>query len=127
MPFVRISHPSGKPAKYRTALSESVHQAMIETFDVPVDDRFQILTEHAAATEIVHPASYLGVSYSDDLVMIQITCSFGRSVETKKKLYTAIADRISQSVGLRREDIIINLVETGRENWSFGNGLAAYV
>ena len=127
MPLVRISHPSGRSPEYRALLSQAVHEAMVETFNVPQDDRFQIVTEHAAGLEIVHPASYLGVTYTNEMVMIQITCASGRSIDQKKALYAAIASRISQSLNLRSEDIIINLVETGRENWSFGNGLATYV
>jgi len=30
-------------------------------------------------------------------------------------------------VGIRREDVFINLVEVKKENWSFGNGQAQYV
>jgi hypothetical protein len=33
---------------------------------------------------------------------------------------------LSQETGVRREDVIINLVETRRGNWSFGNGLAPF-
>ncbi len=49
-----------------------------------------------------------------------------RTVEQKKALYSTIADRVSQDTGIRREDVIINLVETRRENWSFGNGVAPF-
>jgi 4-oxalocrotonate tautomerase len=30
------------------------------------------------------------------------------------------------TVGLRREDVFINLIEVKTENWSFGNGIAQY-
>jgi hypothetical protein len=30
-------------------------------------------------------------------------------------------------VKLRREDVLINLMEVPKENWSFGNGEAQYV
>jgi len=125
MPLVRIDHPSGKPAAYRDALSEGVYEAMRSTFAVPEDDRFLILSEHSN-TEIVHPDSYLGISYSNELVVIQITCNDSRSLEQKKSLYAAIADRLSNKPGLRREDIFVSLVEVKKENWSFGNGVAQY-
>ena len=124
MPLVRIDHPSGKPAAYRDALSEGVYEAMRSTFAVPEDDRFVILSEHPN-TEIVHPDSYLGVAYSNELVVIQITCNDTRS-QQKKLLYAAIADRLCNKPGLRREDIFISLVEVKKENWSFGNGVAQY-
>ena len=43
-----------------------------------------------------------------------------------QSLYKAIADGLHSAVGLRREDIFINLVEVKKENWSFGNGEAQY-
>jgi len=30
------------------------------------------------------------------------------------------------SVGMRPQDVFINLVENAKENWSFGNGEAQY-
>jgi 4-oxalocrotonate tautomerase len=31
-----------------------------------------------------------------------------------------------QAVGICPEDVLINLVEVRKENWSFGNGIATY-
>ena len=62
----------------------------------------------------------------DALVIIQITWNEGRSTEQKKALYKAIADGLHSAVGLRREDVFINLIEVKKENWSFGNGQAQY-
>jgi 4-oxalocrotonate tautomerase len=42
-------------------------------------------------------------------------------------LYAAIANNVSKGADVRAEDIIINLTETKRENWSFGNGKASFV
>ena len=126
MPLVRIDHPEGRSAEYRAALSKGVHDALTATFGVPEDDRFQIVGEHRPGTAIVHAPTYLGIAYSDDLVMIQITCNEGRTVEMKRALYAAIADNLAGSSGLRREDVMISLIEVKKENWSFGNGLAQY-
>lgn len=125
MPLVRIDHPTGKSTNYREALSEGVYQAMRATFNVPEDDRFQVLTSHFGSA-INHSTSYLGIKYSDDMVIIQITCNEGRTLEQKKALFAAIADRLAANPGLRREDIMVNLVEVRKENWSFGNGIAQY-
>lgn len=125
MPLVRISHLSGKPPQVIAELSERVHRAMVETFDVPPDDRFQIITEHGAA-QLVVPAEFLGLRHSADVVFIQITCAEGRGVDKKKALYAALAAGVSSAASIRPEDVIVNLVETRRENWSFGNGLAPF-
>jgi phenylpyruvate tautomerase PptA (4-oxalocrotonate tautomerase family) len=126
MPLVRISHAAGKPAAYAQAISESVHRAMVATFNVPEDDRFQIVTEHAAPAGIVHPPSYLGIEYTGELVIIQITCNDTRTLDQKKALFAAIAEGLHASPGLRREDVLVSLVEVKKENWSFGNGVAQY-
>jgi phenylpyruvate tautomerase PptA (4-oxalocrotonate tautomerase family) len=44
----------------------------------------------------------------------------------KRALYKAIADGLHERLGVRREDVFISLVETRKENWSFGNGVAQY-
>jgi len=125
MPLVRISLLKGKPASYRRKLGDAVHRALVETIDVPPKDRFQLLTEHDAE-DFVYDREYLGIARSRDLVMIQITMSFGRSLALKRALYRTIAERLAAAVQLRPEDVLINLVETAKENWSFGNGIASY-
>ncbi|KKJ78200.1 4-oxalocrotonate tautomerase [Kiloniella litopenaei] len=126
MPFVRIHHPSGNDPLYPTALSKGVHRALVDVFGIPQDDYFQALTSHNAGTELIGPAEFMGITHSDDLVIIQITCAEGRTTEQKKALYEAIAENVSNDAGVPRDDVIINLVETKRENWSFGNGHAPF-
>ena len=58
--------------------------------------------------------------------MIQITFNAGRSLDQKKALYLAIAQGLHDALGVRLEDVFINLVEVPKENWSFGNGIAQY-
>jgi phenylpyruvate tautomerase PptA (4-oxalocrotonate tautomerase family) len=125
MPLVRISLREGKSEEYRRALADGVHQAMVESIDAPAQDRFQIITEHSAADLIYDPA-YLGVDRSDDIVIVQITMSFGRKPPQKKKLFQRIVEILADKPGVRPQDVMINLVETAWENWSFGNGEAQY-
>jgi 4-oxalocrotonate tautomerase len=125
MPLVRIDLVAGKPPDYRRTIGEVVYEAMISTINVPKDDRFQIITEHAPADFIVDP-NYPGIQRSPDCVIIQITLSDGRTVDQKRAFYKAIADGLNSRLNLRREDVFINLVEVRKENWSFGNGEAQY-
>ncbi len=98
---------------------------MVESINVPPRDRFQVITEHPADGLIYDP-SYLGINRTDDVVFIQITLNAGRTLDQKRALYKKIADLLSQEPGVRLEDVVINLVEVTKENWSFGNGIAQY-
>jgi phenylpyruvate tautomerase PptA (4-oxalocrotonate tautomerase family) len=125
MPLVRISLRQGKSADYKQAIGDGVYQAMLEAFDVPKEDRFVVISEHAAS-EFRFSRTYLDIARSDDLVIIQITANNTRDIEQKKALFARIAELLSQRPGLRKEDIFISLVEVAKENWSFGNGIAQY-
>ncbi len=125
MPLVRISLREGKPETYRRAIGEAVHRAMVETINVPALDRFQVITEHTPAGLIYDPA-YLGITRTVDVIFIQITLNAGRSVEQKRALYARIVALLAENPGVRPQDVLINLVEVPRENWSFGNGEAQY-
>jgi 4-oxalocrotonate tautomerase len=125
MPLVRISLLAGKPESHKQKISEAIHRALVETISIPAQDRFQIITEHTKPDFIYDP-QYLNISRTDDLVIIQITMSAGRSLEVRKALYRRMADLLHQEAGLRKEDVFINLVEVAKENWSFGNGEAQY-
>ena len=125
MPLVRIDLPAGRSAEYRATVGDTIYVAMTETLNVPNNDRFQIIAEHAPGDLVIDP-TYLDISRSRDAIIIQITLNEGRTVEMKKAFYKAVADGLHRRVGLRREDVFIGLVETKKENWSFGNGEAQY-
>ena len=126
MPLARIDLIAGKPADYRRTIGDVVYQAMLATLNVPKDDRFQVITEHAAGDFVFDP-TYLGIARTPDCIFIQVTLNKGRTTEVKQAFYQAVADGLHKKLQLRREDVVINLVEVDKENWSFGNGIAQYV
>lgn len=125
MPLTNISMRRGKSAAYRKAILDSLHQAMHETFNVPKDNGFMTITEHDE-DNFKYSKSYLGIERSDDVIFMQLTVNNTRTIDQKKALYRRIVELLSDSPGLRTEDIFINLVEVAPENWSLGHGLAQY-
>ena len=124
MPFVRISLKGNRSEKERLSIGDAVHRAMVKAIGIPEGDRFQVITEHGA--DLVYDAGYLNIHRTDGIIMVQITLATGRTVEQKKALFKTVADFLAEEQGFRKEDVFINLVETSRENWSFGNGIAQY-
>jgi 4-oxalocrotonate tautomerase len=125
MPFVRITMAQGRSVEDRRAIAESVHQALVETAGVPADDFFCAIHELPPEDFRFDP-TYLGIPRTKELIVVQIVLNAGRTVEVKRLLYARLAEKVGQRPGIRHEDVLINLIEVPRENWSFGNGLMTY-
>jgi hypothetical protein len=94
---------------------------MVEILKAPENDRFQIIAEHEA-DDFVYDPNFFGIDRSTDVVFIQLTLAEGRTVEQKRDFYRQVVDELHERLQLRREDVFISLVGTGRDDWSFGNG-----
>ncbi len=125
MPLVRISFLKGKPRGFGKDVASVVYRTMVDTINVPPKDNFQVITEHEKGT-LVYDPEYLDIPRTDGVVFVQITLNEGRTVELKKTFFTTVAQRLHEELGVRLEDVFVNLVEVKRENWSFGNGIAQY-
>jgi phenylpyruvate tautomerase PptA (4-oxalocrotonate tautomerase family) len=126
MPLSRVFLRKGKSAAHKQAILDGIYLALRETFDVPENDRFMVISEQDDET-FDYDRTYLGIDRSDDFVIIQLTVSNTRPRAKKQALYKRIVERLSDKPGLRPQDVFINLVEVLPENWSFGNGIAQYV
>jgi phenylpyruvate tautomerase PptA (4-oxalocrotonate tautomerase family) len=125
MPLVRITIARGMSDEGQRAVADGVHRALVETANVPADDRFQVI-EEVPAERLVWSPRYLGIERRGPVVFVQVFLNLGRSLEVKKALYARIADHLAADPGIRREDVLVNLVEVPKENWSFGAGLMSY-
>ncbi|MEA9599937.1 tautomerase family protein [Polynucleobacter sp. AP-Sanab-80-C2] len=125
MPFVRIDLSKKHPEGFAQQVGEIVYQVMTTHINVPKDDKFQVITKHESQ-ELIVPKSYLGIEYSEDIIFIQVTLNEGRTTELKKKFYKAICEGLVERLKVRPQDIVINLIEVNKENWSFGNGEMQY-
>jgi len=125
MPLVRIALRRGKSPAYIGALRNGIYAAMRESFNVPENDRFILVSQHEAE-EFDYDPNYLGIARTDDLVIVQVACNNTRTVAQKQAFYRSVAEKLAADPGVRPEDVFINLLETAKENWSFGNGLAQY-
>lgn len=126
MPFVRLSLLQGKPPAYLKTLADTVHAALVDTFEVPHNDRFQVIHQHAPG-ELLFDPGYLGVERSDDLVIIHITAGRPRSTTTKQAFYRHLVQRLADAPGLRPQDVMVIIAMNGADDWSFGGGVAQMV
>ena len=124
MPFIHVSLRAGKPEAYRQAIFDGLYRAMRDALKVPEDDQFMTITEHDAAN--FRYGNAYGVARSADVVYIQITVFNTRTPEQKKALFRRTAELLGESPGIRPENVFVNVLESAKENWSVGHGLAQF-
>lgn len=125
MPLVYITLGEGtRSADQRAQIGDGVYRALIDVANVPENDRFQVINE-VASTNLIFSPDYMGFNRSPAVVFIQIFFNTGRSVDVKAKLYERIAANLA-AASVRGDDLVINLVDVPKENWSFGRGQIAY-
>jgi|EndMetStandDraft_5_1072996.scaffolds.fasta_scaffold607004_1 phenylpyruvate tautomerase PptA (4-oxalocrotonate tautomerase family) len=122
MPLVHVHLAKGKSSKYIKAVCEGIHTALKIAWKILPNDRFQLVSEYKK-THFHFDKTIWGINRSDDVIAIYIT-SISRPVAMKKKLYRELVRILGENPKVRKEDIFVTIVTIGREDWSFGNGIA---
>jgi phenylpyruvate tautomerase PptA (4-oxalocrotonate tautomerase family) len=104
MPLVNIDLLAGRADRDLRLIGDAVHEAMVEQLNVPQRDRFQVVTQHSAAT-LQFDRHYLDIERSDQFVMVRVTLAAGRTDEAKSAFYARLAELLAERIGLRPEDL----------------------
>jgi phenylpyruvate tautomerase PptA (4-oxalocrotonate tautomerase family) len=124
MPMSRISLLKGKPPAYLRALGDSLQRAMEASFNVPRNDRFQLIHQHEPH-EMMIDGTYEGGPRSDDFVLIAITIGKPRSAGMKQAFYRRLVAELAASPGIAPEDVMVVITAAQGDDWSFGGGRPA--
>ena len=124
MPLAKLHLLEGQYDEARLGkVSSAVQNGLISALGIPPEDFFQII-HVLPKSQFRHTPSFLGLKYSDDLIVLEITFISGRPKETRLKLLKALNDGVVSAAGISPDDLLITLYETPGENISFGRGLA---
>ncbi len=120
MPSILIEVRKPYSPQEEAAIIDAVHDALVECFKNPPQDKNVRL--------IVHPPNRFQCSplrkNPEAFTHITIDCIKGRSIETKRKLYRTIVERLTP-FGIPKEEIEIILREMPLENFGIRGGHAA--
>ncbi len=125
MPLVQFDLVEGRSKEELQSLLDASHEAMVDAFQVPDLDRYQIVNQHPAHEMIIQDTG-LGFERSKDVVVISLT-SRPRTEKQKEKLYQNLAAYLQERCNISTEDIIISITNNGDSDWSFGNGKAQFL
>jgi Tautomerase enzyme len=124
MPVAKIHVNEGVYAQSRIQnISNAVQSALLKVLKIPPDDFFQIIHE-LPKSHFLHTPSFLGLTYSDEFILLEVTFLAGRSRETRLALLKELNQRVAAQAGISKDDLVIMLYEIPGENASFGRGLA---
>ena len=122
MPLTRISVREGMSDARLQQLSALYHQTLVEVFDVPPEDKFQILEALPARALVYHPHYQTG-RRDGDFILFQILAGKPRSTAVKQRLYERLAERLHADLGIHPDTLMVVIQLNGSEEWSFGRGL----
>lgn len=125
MPLVHVDLVEGRSDEQLAVLADTIYQVEREVFSAPDDDRYIIITEHKPGRMFLGSTG-LGYQRSPEAMVIQIT-EQNRDRDQKEALYRALAERLRVAIGLRPEDLIVSVVASTLEDWSFGLGRAQFL
>ncbi|MGB8404094.1 MAG: tautomerase family protein [Mycobacterium sp.] len=125
MPLLNFTVIRGRTRDEIRQLLDSAHQAVVEAFDVPDRDRYQIV-DVRDPDEVVALDTGLGIERSDKLVIIQVV-SRRRTGAQKQRFYELLAQNLHRDCGLDAADLIVSITENGDADWSFGDGRAQFL
>lgn len=124
MPLAKIHVLEGRYDERRLGnVSQAVQEALMSVLKIPPDDFFQII-HVLPRPRFLHTPSFVGMRYSDDLILLEVTFISGRPKETRLALLKELNARVVARAGISPDDLVIVLAETAGENFSFGQGLA---
>jgi len=124
MPIAKIHVLEGQYDEARLGkVSSAVQNGLISALGIPPEDYFQIF-HVLPRNQYRHTPSFLGLKYSDDLIVLEITFISGRPSEKRLGLLKGLNDAVVAAAGISPDDLMIAFYEVPGDNISFGRGLA---
>src|SRR6476620_5208445 len=122
MPLAKIHVVEGRYDEARIAkVSGAIQAALMNTLRVPSEDFYQLIFE-LPKNRFLHTPSFVGMHYTEDLIILDVTFIQGRPKETRLSLLKDINKRIATAANVAPDDVLITLYEVPGENISFGQG-----
>ncbi|MGW7888935.1 tautomerase family protein [Staphylococcus xylosus] len=125
MPLMKIDLIKGREKEEIKQILNISYEVMLDTFKAPKGDRYQIVNQHEDY-EMQILDTGLGVERTKDVIVFTIITR-PRTQQQKQSFYSEVTNKLHESMGIRKEDIMFSLIENTDEDWSFFNGEAQFL
>lgn len=125
MPLIRFDMIEGRTEKEITKILDISHKVVVDAFQVPEGDRYQIVHQHHSYEMIIKDTG-LGFQRSKNVIVITIR-SRTRTPEKKESLYKKLVHALEQGCKINPADIMVSIIINEGEDWSFGFGKAQFL
>ena len=125
MPLLSFDLIAGRSENQIKRILDVTHEVMVNAFNVPKRDRYQIVREHAPSKMIVEDTG-LGIERTPNMILLQVTTR-PRSRAMKQAFYGSLVEKLKAECDIAPSDVIVTFVTNTDEDWSFGPGRAQFL
>ena len=125
MPLLNINLVAGRSGAQIDVLLEVAQSVVVDAFDAPERDLYQIVHEHDPAHFRMLDTG-LGIPRTEARVLVEVT-SRPRTREQKQDFYRLLCERLAERCGIEPADVMVTITENSDEDWSFGLGRAQFL
>jgi hypothetical protein len=125
MPLLCFDLVEGRSERQLRKILDVTHEVLVDTFNVPHRDRYQIVREHPPSRMIIEDTG-LGIKRTPNMLVLQVTTR-PRSRVMKQTFYSSLVERLADQCGISSSDVVVTFVTNTDEDWSFGLGRAQFL
>ena len=125
MPLLCFDLIQGRSEKQIDMILDVTHDVLVESFNVPERDRYQIVREHPASRMVIEDTG-LGIERTPKMLVLQVTTR-PRSRAMKQAFYSSLVEKLDAVCGIASSDVLVTFVTNTDEDWSFGLGRAQFL
>jgi hypothetical protein len=125
MPLLKFHLYRGRSSDELDRLLDVAHDVMVQTFEVPIEDRYQIVNEHTPSHMRALDTG-LGFPRTEKFVLLEVV-SRPRGTPAKVAFYENLCSALQEKCGVPVSDVMISFTENADDDWSFGLGRAQFL
>ena len=125
MPLLYFDLVAGRSENQIKRILDVTHEVMVNAFNVPPRNRYQIVREHLPSRMIIEDTG-LGIERTANRMVLQATTR-PRSRAMKQAFYRSLVERLADACGISPSDVVVTFVTNTDDDWSFGLGRAQFI